>query len=159
MEPPHPQQKNTQNMAPLPTSQKTPHSIVKQRQEPRCYAGFTGAETPPDHVSGKTSGGSGPSDTNAAAPMHARKKKKANKCLHDPMRSSGRNPRSARGSIDRDGSFRSVCRGRSRPECEMFSEQRRSREARRAAGLLSINLSADYLGAKELNVTQIHPEV
>lgn len=41
----------------------------------------------------------------------------------------------------------------------MFSEQRRSREAKRAAGLLSIKLSADYLGAKELNVTQIHSEV
>lgn len=35
----------------------------------------------------------------------------------------------------------------------------RSQEAKRAAGFLSIKLSADYLGAKELNVRQFHPEV
>lgn len=50
---------------------------------------------------------------------------------------------------------------RKRPETEKFSEKkkRRSRQTKQAAGFLSINLSAVYLSAKELNVTQIHPEV
>lgn len=69
------------------------------------------------------------------------------------------------GFIDCDSSFRALSAGgahtrRKRPETEKFSEKkRRSRQTKQAAGFLSINLSAVYLSAKELNVTQIHPEV